>query len=171
MINAPTISTARLKLRAHRQGDFDAYAAAYGDARMVHMGGPLDQRESWAAFCRDVAQWPLLGHGAWAVDDRETGTFLGQVGLNKHPYFPECELGWLVLPAAEGKGIAFEAAAAARDWARNTLKPASLVSYIHRDNARSIKLAERLGASHDADAPACPYADHLTYRHPMGEAA
>ncbi len=99
-----------------------------------------------------------------------TGVFVGQVGLNGHPYFPETELGWMVLASGEGKGIAAEAASAVRDWAFQTLGLATLVSYIHRDNTRSIRLAERLGARYDPDAPPCPYSNHIVYRHPEPEA-
>lgn len=59
--------------------------------------------------------------------------------------------------------------ARARDWAFETLALDTLVSYVHRDNARSIALAERLGAAPDAGAPPCPYRDHLVYRHPAPE--
>ena len=167
---APTLHTKRLTLRAHRMGDFDAYRAAYASDRLRYMGAPLDERSSWAAFCKDVAQWDLQGHGAWAVDITSTDKFVGQVGLNKHPYQAEVELGWLVLPEGEGKGIAFEAAYTARAWGYGELGLRTLVSYIHRDNARSIALAERMGAAEDPDAPACPYDNHAVYRHPSPEA-
>ena len=35
----------------------------------------------------------------------------------------------------------------ARDFAFDTLKLTELASYVHKDNARSIALAERLGAT------------------------
>ncbi|MEM8841109.1 MAG: GNAT family N-acetyltransferase [Pseudomonadota bacterium] len=169
--SAPIIETERLTLRGHRMEDFAPYAAVMASDRARYMGGPLDQQRAWAGFCRDVAQWALLGHGAWAVTDRENGLFLGQIGINRHPYFPETELGWLVTASAEGKGIAGEAATAVRDWAWRVLGLATLVSYIHRENAASVALAERLGAARDDHAPACPYADHVVYRHPAPEAA
>ncbi|MEE9427163.1 MAG: GNAT family N-acetyltransferase [Paracoccaceae bacterium] len=164
-MTAPILTTDRLTLRAHTKADFPAYRDAYASDHLRHMGGPLDEKQSWASFCKDVAQWALLGHGAWAVDLAENDEFVGQIGLNAHPYFPELELGWLVLPTAQGKSIAHEAATAVRDWARTTLKPKSLVSYIHCDNARSIALAKRLGAELDPAAPSCPYTDHDVYRH------
>jgi RimJ/RimL family protein N-acetyltransferase len=160
----PVLQTQRLTLRGHVMADFEPYAAAFATDRFSHMGAPLSRDKAWACFCRDVAQWELLGHGAWAIALNETGAFIGQVGINGHPYFPENELGWLVMPEAEGRGFAQEAAAAARDWAFRTLGLTSLVSYIAAGNTRSIKLAERLGAVQDDEAE-CPYDGHLVFRH------
>ena len=167
---APILKTERLTLRGHVLDDFEPYAAAFETDHLRYMGAPMSRDRAWASFCRDIAQWELLGHGAWAVEVTVTGEFVGQVGLNGHPYFPENELGWLVLPGSTGKGFAQEAASAARDWAFRTLGLATLVSYVHRENAPSIALAERLGAVRD-DTADCPYDDHLVYRHPKpGEA-
>jgi RimJ/RimL family protein N-acetyltransferase len=166
ILNDPEIVTARLTLRLHRMDDFPAYRDAFATERLRYMGAPIDTVGAWAAFCRDIAQWELLGHGAWAVDLTETGELIGQVGVNGHPYFPEKELGWLLLPHGEGQGFASEAALAARDWACKTLQLRTLVSYIHEENLPSIRLAKRLGAEVDPDAPECPYANHLVFRHP-----
>ena len=90
----------------------------------------------------------------------------GRFSANRHPYLAEPELGWWVADGHEGKGIAHEATVALRDWAwANTGLP-TIVSHIHRDNARSIVLAERLGARLDPNAPPSPYADHGVWRHP-----
>ena len=164
-VHIPTLSTARLTLRPHVMADFPAYAAFYASDRAQWMGGPLDRRGAWNSFASDVAQWALMGHGAFAIEDRETGAFLGQVAVAHPPHFPERELGWFVLPDAEGRGIAAEAAVAARDWCRDALPDAPLVSYIARQNAASIRLAERLGARPDPDAPV-PHPNDSAWRHP-----
>ncbi|WP_135506047.1 GNAT family N-acetyltransferase [Roseovarius aestuariivivens] len=168
---APTINTPRLTLRAPRMTDFPAYRDACASDRLRYMGGPMSMRDAWGMFCRDVAQWALLGHGGWAIEDRATGATVGQIMLSRHPDFAETELGWMVFPEGESKGIAFEAAEAARGWAYSEGAQTTLVSYIHKDNARSIALAQRLGAAHDPGAPECPYPDHLVYRHPAPGAA
>ncbi len=168
----PTLETGRLRLRAHRIEDFEAYAGFMASGRARFMGGPLDQRAAWASFCRDVAQWALLGHGGLAIEitaDSEHAPLAGQVGLNHHPYFDDKELGWLLFDGFEGRGIAAEAAETLRDRARETFPGTPIVSYIHADNAASIRLAERLGATRDAASP-CPYGNHIVYRHPTPEA-
>ena len=61
------------------------------------------------------------------------------------------------------------AAEAARTHVFETLGWDTAVSYIDPQNARSIALAERLGAVRD-DSAARPHPDDLVYRHPKPEA-
>jgi RimJ/RimL family protein N-acetyltransferase len=129
------------------------------------MGGPVDRVGAWKMFAMGVAQWVLSGFGVWSVEDRATGAYCGDVGLLHPAHYPEIELGWTLVAEAEGRGIACEAAVAARDWAYATLGLKTLVSYIDPENARSIRLAERLGARPDASADR-PEPGDLVYRHP-----
>ncbi len=172
MTLAPVIETARLTLRPHRAEDFDAYATLFASDRARFMGR-LDRREAWYSFCSDVAQWALLGFGAWAIDERESGACAGQVGLQKPDHFPEIELGWHLYPDFDGKGYATEAARAARDWAYGSGGLGGLVSYIDPQNAPSLALAKRLGCAHDPDAP-LPDGESpdetQVWRHPAPEA-
>jgi RimJ/RimL family protein N-acetyltransferase len=78
--------------------------------------------------------------------------------------FPEKELGWLLYEGFEGKGYATEAARAMRDWAFGPGGLASLVSYFDPENARSMAVAQRLGAVLDPDAPVQDAGD-VVYRH------
>ncbi|MDN2568578.1 GNAT family N-acetyltransferase [Aquibium sp. A9E412] len=165
MPDVPTIETERLFLRPMTSEDWPRYADMMRSQRAAHMGGPYSTRAAWGLFCHDVAQWALMGHGALMMDDRETGRCLGQVGINHGPLFPEHELGWFVYPHAEGKGYAHEGAAALRDWAFEVRGLKTLVSYIDPCNTRSRRLAERLGARLDAEAPRQDPND-LVFRHP-----
>lgn len=168
MTEIPTIKTKRLKLRPMRMEDWPAYAALMASERAVFMGGPHQETAAWGMFCHDVAQWPLLGHGALMIETCEgeeaAGRCIGQVGINSGPLFPEHELGWLLYSGFEGRGYAFEAAGAMRKWAFETFGLTTLVSYIHPDNTTSRRLAERLGAVLDADAARHDPTD-LVYRH------
>ena len=83
--------------------------------------------------------------------------------------WPETEIGWIMFEGGEGKGYAFEAAEAARTHVFETLGWDTAVSYIDPHNARSIALAERLGAVRD-DSAERPHPDDLVYRHPKPEA-
>ncbi|MEN8838575.1 MAG: GNAT family N-acetyltransferase [Celeribacter marinus] len=166
MTYAPTITTQRLTLRAHRTSDFDAYATAFASERARFMGGPMERRKAWFAFCGDIAQWSLFGHGAWGVERTDDGIFIGQVAIGKPPHFPEVELGWMLCEGAEGHGYAFEAATAARAWAYGEMGRATLVSYIDAENTRSIALAERLGAFIDPTSATPDDENCLVYRHP-----
>lgn len=144
--------------------DWPAYAELMQSDRAQYMGGPMTQKAAWGMFCHDVALWALLGHGALMIEDKVSGECLGQVGINHGPLFPEHEIGWYVYPHAEGKGVAFEAAKTLRDWGFREMGLKTLVSYVDRDNLRSCKLAERLGAKLDAKAPRNDPED-LVFRH------
>ncbi|MBN9334087.1 GNAT family N-acetyltransferase [Devosia sp.] len=148
----PTLQTERLILRAMRVEDFPAYAKIMASPRSVFMGGPFDQRAAWGMFCHDLALWILYGHGALMIDVRDTGECVGQIGINHGPLFPEKELGWLLYEGFEGNGYATEAATAMRDWARDTLKLPTLVSYFDPENHRSMAVSARLGGTRDDKA-------------------
>jgi len=163
---APYLETERLVLRPYRVEDFDRMADLYASPRSKYINGPLTRGDAWRVFAADVGQWELLGFGAWAIELRETGAYVGQVGLNLPADFPERELGWLVWQEFEGRGYAFEAALRARVFAYRTLGWDTLVSYVDPENARSIRLAERMGASQDPDAPTPNSEPCLIYRHP-----
>jgi RimJ/RimL family protein N-acetyltransferase len=165
----PVLETERLRLRAPALRDFPAYAAFFASDRAVHERGPMDERGAWREFCASLACWSLRGFGGWSVTDRADGGYLGEVGLFQPVEYPEPEIGWMVVPRAEGRGIAHEAALAVRAWAYDRLGLKTLVSYIDPANARSIRLAERLGARLDRHAPGIDPGD-LVYRHPGPEA-
>ncbi len=170
MTTAPRLESERLVLRPHRVEDFDRMADLYASPRSKYIDGPLSRGVAWCVFAADVGHWELLGFGAWAIELRETGVYVGQVGLNLPANFPERELGWLLWQEFEGKGYALEAALRAREFAYRTLGWDTLVSYIDPENARSIRLAERMGATPDPHAPT-PDADPcLVYRHPSPSA-
>ncbi|KIC51946.1 GNAT family N-acetyltransferase [Tateyamaria sp. ANG-S1] len=149
----PTLETERLILRASRTADFPAFAAYCASPRATFSWGHIDADRAWAEFAAAIGSWSLMGFGAWSIEDRATGTYCGEVLLQHPAHFPEPELGWTLMEDAEGKGIAFEAAVAARDWFTTNHGDKSLVSYITPDNTRSEALATRLGATHDPEAP------------------
>ncbi|MFC3168065.1 GNAT family N-acetyltransferase [Paracoccus fontiphilus] len=164
MVQIPSLTTARLTLRPMIYDDWEPYSAMMLSDRARHMGGPFTKPAAWGIFCADHAQWDLFGCGALMIEDRETGDLLGQVGINSGPLFPEQELGWLVFAGAEGRGYAYEAASALRDWARRERRLSTLVSYVSPENKRSRSLAERLGAVLDDQAERQDPTD-LVFRH------
>lgn len=148
----PVLQTERLVLRAPRVGDFSVFAEMLKGPRGRFYGQPKTRAETWAIFMQLTGTWLLRGHGAWTVTDRGTGNIFGFVQIGAEPGDQEPELGYLVSAEAEGRGIAFEAAAAVRDYAFETAGLPSLVSYVSTENTRSARLAERLGGQHDAAA-------------------
>ncbi|RYH09028.1 GNAT family N-acetyltransferase [Tropicimonas sp. IMCC6043] len=165
MADAPVLTTERLVLRAQRMEDFEPFAAMLASERAVYMGGPCSRRKAWLWFAADTGSWALRNLGGWSVERREDGAVVGQVAVNQPDFYPEVEIGWMLYPAYLRSGYALEAATAARNWAFGPRGLDTLVSYIDPPNARSIHLAERLGAVRDDEA-ARPDSNDLVYRHP-----
>ncbi|MBC7143307.1 MAG: GNAT family N-acetyltransferase [Rhodobacteraceae bacterium] len=166
-MTAPTLQTERLTLRAPRLADFERWAEFFASDRSRHERGPLDRIEGYKTWAADVALWTLRGYGPFGLDDRATGDYLGEVGIYQPEGYPGPELGWFVVPEAEGKGYAAEAA---RAHAFRDLGWTTAVSYIDPANARSIALAERLGAIRDEKAAHPGDTPCLVYRHRAPEA-
>jgi RimJ/RimL family protein N-acetyltransferase len=158
---APELVTARLTLRGHRIDDFAAMAAMWADAAVVRFisGAPSSEAESWSRLLRYIGHWHALGFGYWAIVDRESGAFLGDVGLADYkrdltpPLGAAPEIGWVLAPAAHGRGLATEAAAAVVAWADATLAQDRTVCIFDPAHAASRRVAQKLGyaESHMAD--------------------
>jgi RimJ/RimL family protein N-acetyltransferase len=164
-MTAPILTSDRILLRPYRLSDFERLAEIYRSPRAAYIGGQRPLDKVWRDFAADVGQWELMGFGCWTIEDRATGACMGQTGLNFPVEFPEREIGWVLWEEFEGKGYAFEAAKLARAYAFDTLKFETLVSFIDPDNARSIRLAQKLGAVLDPDAATPNNEACLVYRH------
>jgi len=166
----PVLVTERLRLRAPRLEDFEAFASFFASERSVHEGGPKNRLSAWQHWAADVALWTLKGYGPFGVEDRATGTYLGEVGLYHGEGYPAPELGWFVVPEAEGQGIALEAAKAVLDWVRATFDWPHITNIIEPANARSIALGLRLGGVIDESLPGIDPTD-VVIRHNLRRAA
>jgi len=142
---AVLIETERLWLRPMRIGDLDDFAALHADPEVTGFIRPLDRTEAEERLRRDEVEWRERGHGLLAMLDRESGAFLGRCGLKHWPQFGETELGWVLRRDAWGHGYATEAARACAEWGFAELDVPYLTAMVDPDNARSIRVAERLG--------------------------
>jgi RimJ/RimL family protein N-acetyltransferase len=166
----PVLNTDRLVLRAPALSDFPACVEIACTERGRYVGGPMPRDDAWSEFAKMTAGWLLHGHGGFTVEDATSGAVYGFVVLGLEPGDQEIELGFALTQAGEGKGIAFEAAVAVRDWAARELGLTGLVSYIDPDNTRSIALATRLKAVRDPNAEAAlDEAGTCVFRHPAPE--
>jgi RimJ/RimL family protein N-acetyltransferase len=147
----PVIETTRLRLRAPRLSDFDAWAEIFTGPAGPHLGGPFDRDEAFTEFAATCGLWLIRGHGVWTVEPKAGGEVLGFVLIGFEPGDQEPELGYLFRPSAAGQGFATEAARALRDHAFGPMGMDRLVSYIDPENPASIRVAERLGATRLAD--------------------
>ena len=158
----PRIILDRVTLRAPRITDFEDYAKIVCTERGKFVDGPMDRDQAWLDFNQLIAGWVLRGAGLWTVERNSDFVTLGFVMLDHEFGDPEPEVGFLFLEEYEGEGYAYEAARSARNNAFNALSWPTLVSYIHPDNTRAIRLAEKLGAVRDE---AADFSGRITYRY------
>ncbi|MGC3938810.1 GNAT family N-acetyltransferase [Roseobacter sp. EG26] len=170
LIRIPTLRTERFVMRAPRMSDLDAYAAFRGSERSKGVGGPYNREQSHDNLCGIIGHWHLEGYGRWMVTDTDD-TPLGVVGLMNTPFWPEPEIAWSVFGDAEGKGVAFEAAQAARTYAYDVLGWTTAIGCVLADNTRSHALATRMGAARDGSFTHEELGELFIYRHPSPEAA
>lgn len=165
MTRAPIIETERLTLRGPQASDLATLTAFYASQRSHAVGGPRDADATFTALASRIGHWDIHGYGLWHLDDRATGAFIGWAGMLNPPSWDEPELGWTVFEPAEGKGLAFEAAHAARAYAAAHQNLDGVISYVRAENTRSRALAERLGAQVEREGSVMGV-PCLVYRHP-----
>jgi RimJ/RimL family protein N-acetyltransferase len=119
---------------------------------MLYVNRPLDRAATAAFYAGVQKHWAEHGFGFYAVESIEDGPvrgFIGLVGIAHPTFVPELaarpELGWRLARHAWGRGLATEAARAVRDHAFERLALHELISIVHPDNARSQRVATKLG--------------------------
>ncbi|MEO9871490.1 GNAT family N-acetyltransferase [Ekhidna sp.] len=163
MIN---LKTKRLKFRQWKHDDFQHIADFFSkqeNARFV--GGLKNTEDSWRLMATYIGHYELFGYSYLALEEISSGNLVGAVGLWNSDPWPEPELGYWLLPHAQGKGYGLEAGIAVRDFALNKLKLASLVSYIDSDNESSKRLALKLDAKYEKVIDLLNFGPHEVYRY------
>ena len=152
LIEIPTLTTHRLRLRAFRAGDLDAFAAMRANPEVVRYlgsGRTSTPIEVWRMMATFVGQWALRGYGMWACEKIDDGVFIGYAGV-AHPLdWPEPEVIYSLDRPFWGQGFATEAARSARDWLFEHFPLPRAASFIRPDNQASKRVAERLGAVYE----------------------
>jgi ribosomal-protein-alanine N-acetyltransferase len=136
----------------------------------------LTQLESDAMADRIDAALALRGFGLWAAELRETGDFIGFIGLSvphfEAPFTPCVEIGWRLAKPHWGKGLATEGARVVARYGFVHFELAEIVSFTSTANLRSRRVMENIGMSRnpddDFDHPLIPQGHplrrHVLYR-------
>lgn len=155
--------TSRLQLRQWNKADRQPFAALNADPRVMQFfPASLSREQSDAMASRCEALIDERGWGFWAAELKDTGRFIGFVGLHipsaELPLSPCVEIGWRLAFDHWGQGLASEAAAGALHVGFETLGLQEIVSFTAGGNRRSRAVMERLGmqASGTFDHPQLP---------------
>ena len=131
--------------------DFDAFATNLADPRVTAFITGHDRRSAWWVFSSGMGQWLLQGAGWWAIELRESGAFVGNVGAFFRETSPEIEIGWNVQQAHWGKGIATEAATEVLRYLFEVRKERRVTALIDAENKASLRVAVHLGLTYEAE--------------------
>lgn len=171
------LRTERLIVRAWEDKDIPAMAAISQDkVVMEHFPSTrtLDQTVAFVAGNKQL--FADKGYCLYAIELLDTSEMIGFAGLNytdfPAKFTPNVEIAWRIGKEYWGKGYAFEAASAVRDYAFDVLELGELVSFTVPANKRSIKLMEKLGFERDLNGDfahpnidkASPLSRHVLYR-------
>jgi ribosomal-protein-alanine N-acetyltransferase len=148
------LQTGRLTLRPFTLDDFEWHGRLYDDPEVTRwLGdgpwlGPLARERSERAVRCFIAHWDDHGFGVWAVEERRSGRFIGQCGLNtldRTLGTAEVEILWALEQPAWGFGYATEAARAALAYAFDVVRLDRIVALARPQNGPSRRIMDKLG--------------------------
>jgi RimJ/RimL family protein N-acetyltransferase len=148
--SAPELESERLRLRAHRREDFEASFRMWADPAVVqYIGAPSTEQRAWSRLLNYMGLWPMLGFGYWALEEKSSGAFVGELGFADFKRAIDAsmrdvpEVGWALAPQFHGRGYATEALRTALAWGDRRFP--RTVALIDPKNAASLRVAEKCG--------------------------
>lgn len=154
------IQTERLVLRRWRDTDLEPFAAINADeVVMQYFLAPLNQLQTTDMVQRLEAGFDNRGFGLWALELKDSETFIGFTGLSPMPAGSPgsggVEVGWRLARTAWGSGYATEAATACITDGFHRLALPEIWSWTATANEPSQSVMRRLGMR-----------EHSVSRHP-----
>ncbi|HEV3089942.1 MAG TPA: GNAT family N-acetyltransferase [Candidatus Cybelea sp.] len=148
----PVIETPRLRLRAHRSADLPDCVDLWSDPLVTKYisGRASTEHQTWMRLLSYAGLWALVGFGYWAIEEKSSNGFAGEVGFadfkreGATPLGGNPELGFVIASPLHGKGYATEAVGAALAWADAHL-PSGTVCMVSRANYASRRVVEKCG--------------------------
>ena len=142
------LETERTILREMTQTDYEDLCEILQDAETMyayeHAFSDVEV-QNW--LNRHLESYKEFGLGLWAVIDKETKCFIGQVGfiIQNIDGIEELEIAYLIKKRYWHKGYATETAIACKEYAFNCINKNRVVSIIRDSNYASQHVAERVG--------------------------
>lgn len=139
--------TERMYVREMRIDDFDSLFRLFQDKDVMQYYPGLknaEETEQWILWT--IANYRKFGIGLWVLEDKESGSFIGQCGLVPQKIEGEVkiEIGYMLGKEWWGRGLATEAAEACKLYGFSRYKFDHIVSLIDGDNLPSIRVSKKL---------------------------
>ena len=144
----PVLESERIRLRPLRMDDAGEVFTMFSDARVTRYWSfqawtEPAQAEAWLA--ERIGWGPPSVYG-WAMADRASDAFIGTTALfSLSGPLHRAELGYSLMPARQGEGLATEAVRRALDFGFDVLGLERIEADVDPRNEASCRLAERLG--------------------------
>lgn len=145
------VETERLILREFDEGDAESFYLMLSDPAVIRYtgdpGGGLTSVEQALEVLRSrpIADYRSYGYGRWACVFKASCEVIGFAGLKYLPDLHEVDLGYRLLPAYWGQGLATEACRAVLDYGRTRLGIGRIMALVDPENVASVRILEKLG--------------------------
>ena len=151
------IETECLILRPYTEADVEAFYRLNRDPAVLrYTGDPgvgsLDEARG-GLLTRPIADYQRYGFGRWACVLKADGAVIGFAGLKYLYDLDEVDLGYRLLPAYWGRGLATEAARAALADGFGRLGLTRVIGLVDPANAASARVLEKCGLTYDGLVP------------------
>lgn len=115
--------------------------------------GPRTPAQAQQTLARFIDHWRQHGFGWWYLRERESGSYVGEVGLQLTKVDDDevVEVGWTLLPRYWNRGYATEAARVALDHGFGPLGLEEIYSFTMTNNRASQRVMEKLGMRYVRD--------------------
>lgn len=165
--------TERLILRSWKPEDLPLFTAINKDVRvMKYFPALLTENESEAFYERIQEEFERKGWGLYAVELKDSGQFIGYVGLHEigfeADFTPGVEIGWRLAADVHNRGYATEAAVEALRLAKahGLTRLYSFTAVINKPSERvmqKIGMEKAGGFDHPKLAEDSPLCRHVLY--------
>ena len=161
-----SLDTSRLVIRRFEKEDFESFYAFLADPTAIQYltlsEGELNRENAKAFFFDMIESYgstnPIFG---FAVTEKSSGDYVGAMGLTSLKDREGSETIFIFLPKYWRKGYATEAGLALFDYAFKNLGVKKIVSFLSKENAPGIRLAEKLEMKFDQ------MVEHREYSEPV----
>jgi RimJ/RimL family protein N-acetyltransferase len=143
------LETERLQLREFDEDDAAAFYVLGSDPSITRYTGDagLADIEHARQILRThpIADYHTHGFGRWACILKASGALIGFAGLKYLVELNEVDLGYRLLPAHWGHGLATEASRASVEYGFAHLGLERIIGLVDTENVASVRVLEKLG--------------------------